>query len=348
MTSEQIVARIRLALERIENPQYDQDYDRAAIVVTLAMDAFSMVGNLFDAARIGTWKTGDESTFDRFCACLYKLLQSQNDYLSSINPELLTESNYLHERLTDVQQQLAELNDQKDSILVAGAPLFAELDVLRDRQAELRELQKHKSEAEAIAAELAGVDLQQMSAEIVSLETTNQALQAQYEPLQARRDVLETEAQQLRQAIQSVGDILNDLENARSAEMAGYMETLKGWLHKLATMQVTFQTRVQKLHTEVEAEAAALETAMDQFREKLAQIQEYADQTYAVQEEMAVQFSANQQILQDVAPTLAGRQEQLEQLKHDIKTLLEQYDQSLTDIFQHIDATHANLQKLTF
>ncbi len=348
MTSEQIVTRIRLALERLENPQYDQDYDRAAIVVTLAMDAFSMIGSLFDAARISNWKTADESTFDRFCACLHKLLQNQTDYLSHINPELLTESNYLHDRLTHVQQQLAELHNQTDTILVAGAPLFAELDVLRERQAELRNLQSRKTEAEAIAAELTGIDLQQMRANIVSLEATNQALQAKYEPLQARRNAQEAEAQQLQQAIQSVGDILNRLENARSDEMTGYMETLKDWLHKLAAMQVTFQARVQKLHTDVEAEAAALEMAMDQFREKLAQIREYADQAYAVQEEMATQFGANQQIRRDIEPTLAGRREQLGQLNQDIKTLLEQYDQALGSMLQHIDATHANLQKLSF
>jgi hypothetical protein len=348
MDHKQLIQTIKISLERIENPQYEQDYDQVAIVLSMAKDIISLIQIMFDEEKIRLWKMDEESTFDRFSAYLHKFLQSQTVYLNTINPELIVKSNILQLKLQNVQDQIARVRNQSLSILTEGTPLFAQMDTLHAQKQELNDLRQRKSQIEAVAAELSGIDMDKLRAEILEQEAVNQRLKLEYQPLLERKTFLEAEAFQVRDATRNVTELISGLENAKTEEMARHMENLTSWFARLRSIQTNFQVRVQKLEADLQIEAENLRNVVSQFQEKIQRIEEFSDKAYACQEELRAHFSVNQQIENDTEFSLVSRQEQIERLSREIKSQLGQYDQALSAMLKQIDAADAKIKPLSF
>lgn len=347
METQNIRQSIRSALDRIENVQYDNDYDRVAIVLSMAKDMISLVQTLCSVKKIRVWNTSDENTFDRFSAYLYKYLQDQAVYLEAISPEMLVDSNLLRNKLQDVLDRVAQVRQQKESILTEGEPLFAQMETLETRQQEVRKLLEEKKRLEIINDELSGIDVDQLRADVQKMEAAKLLLENEISPLEERIIALEAEIVVRRDVQQHIAETVNWLEKSKIAEVAQYVEKLTGWFDRLKSKHFDIQGKVDKLEADLQIEAEKLKTAANQFQENIRKSNMFSDKAYTCQEALKEHFRANQNIGESFANSLPGIQEQIEQLHLTLENNLSQSDQALELHQKKIEAANEKIKPLS-
>ncbi len=338
--SNEILSRMKARIEALEERDVEE-FDAVALVLGLAADAASLAGSMCGKEKVEKWKADDAPVFYRFASKLKTALETQRDYVASVENALEIDVDAISVKIENLRKDLNALLDREETILKQGEEMFRMQDELIAKKRNFDALLKRKAELETARNALEGVDLEKLAEEVERKEEANKKLDEQYRPLLSRREAFDEDAGELRAAIDALSAEIARLETAYGPEAARLADSVPSWLEKIRARIAAREKKNAKLLEELAREAEELNRLESGIQDNLRRMNECREQALNLAEIDRLHFQANRRIGDRFSDSLADGMDEIEELTSKIHEDLERHDRLLKEMHARIEASRA-------